>query len=135
MTQQGGLYLLLISSVIVSIPLFYYLRFLPNLFSQQSIKVLSKEYFISLNNVLFLTGIFIIFLGVLYPLFMEFFFDDRISVGAPYYNLLLPPLSFCLAVSTMVLSTESLWSSKFFAGNFKRIFDCHYCQPLLSQSS
>ena len=77
-----GLYLLLISSVIVSIPLFYYLRFLPNLFSQQSIKVLSKEYFISLNNVL-LTGIFIIFLGVLYPLFMEFFFDDRISVGAP----------------------------------------------------
>ena len=42
-----GLYLLLISSVIVLIPLFYYLRFLPNLFSQQSIKVLSKEYFIS----------------------------------------------------------------------------------------
>ena len=104
-----GLYLLLISSVIVSIPLFYYLRFLPNLFSQQSIKVLSKEYFISLNNVLFLTGIFIIFLGVLYPLFMEFFFDDRISVGAPYYNLLFAPLAF-VAASTMVLSTESLWS-------------------------
>ena len=40
---------------------------------------------------------------------MEFFFDDRISVGAPYYNLLFAPLAF-VAASTMVLSTESLWS-------------------------
>ncbi len=49
----------------------------------------SKDMFLLLNNILFITLTFIVFFGTLYPLLAEAF-GRKLSVGAPYFNMLFP---------------------------------------------
>src|SRR5690606_28374239 len=44
------------------------------------------------NNVLLLVAAATVFLGTLYPLFVEAVSGDRLSVGAPYFNKVVVPL-------------------------------------------
>lgn len=53
---------------------------------------LSREGAFLANNVLFAAFAFVILLGTLFPLFVEAFNDDRISVGVPYFNRMTMPL-------------------------------------------
>ncbi|MFP3033689.1 MAG: cytochrome c biogenesis protein CcsA, partial [Wolbachia sp.] len=39
-----------------------------------------------MNNLLFITAFFIVFVGTLYPTVLEYLTGELISVGAPYYN-------------------------------------------------
>ncbi len=49
----------------------------------------SKDMFLLLNNVLFISATFIVLFGTLYPLFADYF-GKKISVGAPYFNSIFP---------------------------------------------
>lgn len=52
----------------------------------------SRESAILANNVLLLVAAATVFLGTLYPLFVEAVSGERLSVGAPYFNKVVVPL-------------------------------------------
>ena len=52
----------------------------------------SRESAILANNVLLLVAAATVFLGTLYPLFVEAVWSERLSIGAPYFNKVVVPL-------------------------------------------
>ena len=105
---QRGLYLLGFSAILITISLGFYAYRLPVLISTNLVASKSKEAFLSINNIIFATLIFAVFLGVMYPLIFDFMYGERISVGPPYYNTIFAPLTF-LASIFLVFSVGSLW--------------------------
>jgi cytochrome c-type biogenesis protein CcmF len=55
-----------------------------------------------MNNLLFITAFFIVFVGTLYPTVLEYLTGELISVGAPYYNSLLNPIALTILVLTII---------------------------------
>ena len=56
------------------------------------VRLISKEGFFLLNNILLVTATFTILLGTMYPLFLDILGLEKISVGVPYYNAVFVPL-------------------------------------------
>ena len=116
---QRGLYLLAFIGTIIFISMVLFVIRLPVIRSAGSIKAFSKESFISINNILFGSLVFSIMLGVTYPLVYEFLFDQKISVGAPFYNAIFIPIV-VIASIFLFFSIDSKWQrtvkKKFFAG-------------------
>ena len=110
-----GLYLLGFISIIVFTSIYLFIFRLPTIKGRERIKKFSKESFISINNIFFGTLIFSVMLGVTYPLIYEFLFDQKISVGAPFYNAIFIPIV-VLASFFLFFSVDSKWSRKI---NFK----------------
>jgi cytochrome c-type biogenesis protein CcmF len=104
-----GLYLLGMSAFLVSAPIMLFVKNLSKIFAVTRVKDFSKEFFIGTNNVFFITAVFIIFLGISYPLILEAFSDSRVSVGSPFYNKVFAPLTFITSLF-LVFSTYSKWS-------------------------
>ena len=63
----------------------------------------------NLNNILFITLIFSTMLGVLYPLIFEYLYNEKISVGAPFYNSIYIPITI-IAAAFLVFSIEINWN-------------------------
>jgi len=105
---QRGLYLLGFSGFITLISLGIFAYRLPNMQSSKLIVTGSKESFLSMNNILMLTAIFSIFLGVTYLLILEFINGDKVSIGPPYYNTIFAPLILLTSIFIMI-SLEALW--------------------------
>ena len=61
-----------------------------------------------MNNILMITSIFSIFLGVTYPLIIESISGEKVSIGPPYYNTIFAPLILIAAVFIMI-SVDALW--------------------------
>ncbi len=59
---------------------------------EKDIKLVSKEGFFLLNNIILVTSTFTILLGTMYPLFLDVLGYEKISVGVPYYNAVFIPL-------------------------------------------
>ena len=116
---QRGLYLLAFIGTIIFVSMVLFVIRLPMIRSAGSIKAFSKESFISINNILFGSLVFSIMLGVTYPLVYEFLFDQKISVGAPFYNAIFIPIV-VIASIFLFFSIDSKWQRtvkmKFFAG-------------------
>jgi len=53
---------------------------------------LSRETFFLLNNWLFLGIAFAVFWGTFYPMFSELLFNEKLTVGPPYYNQVTGPM-------------------------------------------
>ena len=109
---ERGLYLLAFIGLLVMTSLILFSYRFTILFSNKRIISLSKESFISINNIFFGTLIFSTMLGVMYPLIYEFIYDQKISVGAPFYNAIFVPITI-LACLFLFFSIESKWQSKF----------------------
>ena len=116
---QRGIYLLAFIATIIFTSMILFVIRLPMIRSAGSIKAFSKESFISINNILFGSLVFSIMLGVTYPLVYEFFFDQKISVGSPFYNAIFIPIV-VIASIFLFFSIDSKWQRtvkmKFFAG-------------------
>ena len=116
---QRGLYLLAFIGTIIFTSMILFVIRLPMIRSAGSIKAFSKESFISINNILFGSLVFSVMLGVTYPLVYEYFFDQKISVGAPFYNAIFIPIV-VIASIFLFFSIDSKWQRtvkmKFFAG-------------------
>ena len=106
---QRGLYLLAFISVIVLSSLCLFISRFSIIKNLSNIKIFSKESFISINNIFFGTLTFSIMLGVVYPLIYEYLFDQKISVGAPFYNAIFIPIVI-LASLFLFFSIDSKWS-------------------------
>ena len=61
-----------------------------------------------MNNILMITSIFSIFLGVTYPLIIESINGEKVSIGPPYYNTIFAPLILIAAIFIMI-SVDALW--------------------------
>ena len=104
-----GLYLLGMSAFLITGPIMLFVKNLSKILSINKVKDFSKEFFIGANNIFFITAVFIIFLGISYPLILEAFSDSRVSVGSPFYNKVFAPLTFITSLF-LVFSTYSIWS-------------------------
>ena len=47
--------------------------------------ILSKDFFLIINNLLLIVSALTIFIGTIYPMILEIFSGERISVGTPFY--------------------------------------------------
>ncbi len=61
--------------------------------NKQNFSVLSKEAFLFINGIFFITLSATVFLGTLYPIFVEIIGDTKVSVGAPYFNSTFNPIA------------------------------------------
>jgi cytochrome c-type biogenesis protein CcmF len=57
---------------------------------------ISKEAIFLYNNLFFIIAFIIVFLGTLYPLFVEVMKFQKVSVGPPYYNAVFMPVAWGL---------------------------------------
>ena len=105
---ERGLYLLGFSGSITLLALTIFAYRLPALNSSKLVVTGSKESFLSMNNILMITSIFSIFLGVTYPLIIESISGEKVSIGPPYYNTIFAPLILIAAVFIMI-SVNALW--------------------------
>jgi len=61
-------------------------------------ELVSRETGLVINNLLLSVVLGIVFLGTLYPLFVEAVSGEKLSVGAPYFNAVAGPLALILAL-------------------------------------
>jgi cytochrome c-type biogenesis protein CcmF len=65
-------------------------------------ELVSREAALVGNNLLLTVILGIVFIGTLYPLFIEALTGDKLSVGAPYFNAVAGPLALLLALLVCV---------------------------------
>ncbi len=116
---QRGLYLLGFSGLMTLLSLVIFAYRIPAINSSKPVITGSKESFLSMNNILMVTSIFSIFLGVTYPLILESFSGEKVSIGPPYYNTIFAPLILIASILIMI-SVDSLWQRKMLARKFFR---------------
>jgi cytochrome c-type biogenesis protein CcmF len=68
----------------------------------------SREGGLILNNVFLLAACAVVFFGTFYPLFIDVLTGDKITVLAPYFNLIFPPITF-LAMAFAAFGTLLAW--------------------------
>ena len=64
--------------------------------------VVSRESALVFNNVLLAVSCLVIFVGTLWPLFAELFFDRTLSVGPPFFDAAFTPFVFALSAALPV---------------------------------
>ena len=69
------------------------------------VSLLSRTTLLIVNNVLLSVMVFTVLLGTLYPLIIEVLDFGKLSVGAPYFNLVLTP--FAILILFFTSNTES----------------------------
>ncbi|MFN0113696.1 MAG: heme lyase CcmF/NrfE family subunit [Paracoccaceae bacterium] len=60
--------------------------------------LVSRETALVLNNILLAVAAFVVFVGTIWPLAAEFFFDRKLSVGPPFFNAAFTPFMVILAL-------------------------------------
>lgn len=109
---ERGLFILLFLVLTIALSMVFYFMRVGYLKEQKHFEILSKESLLLLQSLLFITATFIVFLGTLYPLFVDVLGLGKLSVGPPYFNSLFVPLVFILALS-LGLSLHLKWGRKY----------------------
>ncbi len=84
-----GLFILTFLTLMVFSSIYIFFRYAPS--ENKNYKVLSKEFFILINNWFMIFFLIVVLIGTLYPVFLDTLFGQKISVGPPYYNFILAP--------------------------------------------
>jgi cytochrome c-type biogenesis protein CcmF len=86
-------------------------------------KLISRESGILINSILLLLTATCVFIGTIYPLFLEVVSDQKVSVGAPYYNIVVLPVMVAL-MFLMALGPSIPWRGM----TLKRLWRISYKQ-------
>ena len=89
---ERGVYILLIIVVSIGAALAVYARAMRQEMPHVQANLMGRESFLMLNNVFLATATTTVFIGTLYPLFVDALGFGKISVGAPYYAAVLMPI-------------------------------------------
>jgi len=116
-----GIYILAFTAILGSYSLI--------LFGLKSKKYLNSSYFsffsregsILINNILMVVVCSSVFLGTIYPLLVEAFTNNKISVGEPYYNTTVVPIMIP-AILIMGIGPILSWGKGDKSKTFKKIF-------------
>ncbi len=76
---------------------------------------ISRESALVANNLLLAVSCFVVFIGTIWPLVAELFFDRKLSVGEPFFNAAFTPFMVALAV-LLPIGSQLPWKR---AGNAK----------------
>jgi len=107
-----GAFILVIISIILLIGfIIFFLRPFEDKKPQIPYPIFSRTKVLLVNNILLCSIGGIIFLGTLLPLFIDFFLQQKVSIGAPYFNATVIPLTFIL-MCFMGLAPFLKWSQK-----------------------
>ena len=93
-----GVFLLLLLAILATTALIIYVWRLPKLIDHQQtvFSWLSREMSLLLNSALLFVAMTTILLGTLYPLIVDALHLGTVSVGAPYFNLVMAPIVFVI---------------------------------------
>ena len=80
----------------------------------------SREGALVVNNVLLLAACATVFVGTFYPLFIDVLSGDKISVGAPYFNLIFPKIA-ALTMALAAIGTLLAWKRADLSASLKRL--------------
>jgi cytochrome c-type biogenesis protein CcmF len=83
-----GAFILAFLTVVIGGALLLYAWRAPRLASSAAFEPTSRESFLLLNNALLVAALSLILLGTLYPLFMDALELGKVTVGAPWFNLM-----------------------------------------------
>jgi cytochrome c-type biogenesis protein CcmF len=97
-----GVFILLLLGVYTGGALLLYAWRAPQLQGGGLFAPISREGGLLLNNLLLATAAATVFLGTLYPLFLDVVAHQKVSVGPPYYNLTFGPIMLPLLVAMAV---------------------------------
>ena len=117
---ERGLFILLLLCLAIGGSLTLFAVRAPALKSGGLFAPISREGALVLNNLLLATACATVFLGTLYPLFLEAFGGGRVSVGAPFYNATFVPLMLPL-VALMAIGPFLAWKRADLAGALARL--------------
>jgi len=84
-----GLFILTFLILMVFSSIFIFFKHAP--IENKKYKILSKEFFILINNWFMIFFLGVVLIGTLYPIFLDTLTGTKISVGPPYYNFVLAP--------------------------------------------
>ncbi len=84
------------------------------LMASHHFELFSRETFLLINSVVILTLLATVVLGTLYPIILDSLHLDKITVGAPYYNLVFVPIALPL-LATMAIAPLVRWRSHHFS--------------------
>jgi len=87
-----GLYILVLLCITIGGSLLLFALRAPNLKAGGFFAPVSREGGLVMNNLLLAIACATVFLGTLYPLFLEAFGGGKVSVGAPFYNATFVPV-------------------------------------------
>ncbi|HEY1796652.1 MAG TPA: heme lyase CcmF/NrfE family subunit [Stellaceae bacterium] len=103
---RRGVFILLLLGVYTGGALLLYAIRAPRLAPSGLFSPISREGALLLNNILLASAAATVFLGTLYPLFLDVVSGQRVSVGPPFYNLtfgpIMVPLLIAMAVGPML---------------------------------
>ncbi len=71
--------------------------------------LVSRESALLVNNILLAVACFVVFVGTIWPLVAEMFFDRKLSVGAPFFNMAFTPF---MVVLGLILPVGAMLSWK-----------------------
>jgi cytochrome c-type biogenesis protein CcmF len=95
---ERGTFLLVLLAIYVGAALTLFAVRGANLKEGAPFELVSRETGLVINNLLLSVILGIVFLGTLYPLFVEALSGEKLSVGAPYFNAVAGPLALMLAI-------------------------------------
>ena len=84
-----GLFILSFLIIMVFFSTYIFFKFAPN--ESKKYTIFSKETFIIANNWFMIFFLGVVLIGTLYPVFLDTITGSKISVGPPYYNVVLAP--------------------------------------------
>lgn len=92
-----GVFILGFMTVLIGGALALYAWRAPRLATDAPLKLYSREGLLLLNNVFLTAAAAAVFIGTLYPLFVDALDGGKVSVGPPYFNAVFVPLTLPLA--------------------------------------
>ena len=93
-----GLFILLFLAIVLLFSFGLFASKGSSLEKSNSFAAVSRESGILVNNWLLLTILFIVFLGTIYPLFIDLIFEKSLTVGPQYYVVTIAPIVFLLLI-------------------------------------
>ena len=95
---ERGLYLLIITGVFMGGALTLFAARAGVMQARGVFSIASRETALVLNNLLLAVATFVVFIGTIWPLVAELFFDRKLSVGPPFFDKAFSPFMVALAV-------------------------------------
>ena len=116
-----GMYILIFTAILGGYSLILFAKKSKKYFDTNYFALFSKEGSILINNILMIATCATVFLGTIYPLIIEAFTSEKISVGEPYFNSTTIPIMIP-AILVMGVGPLLAWNKEEKLKILKKIF-------------
>jgi cytochrome c-type biogenesis protein CcmF len=100
---ERGLYILLFLAAVVGGSLTLYGLRAAGQRADVGFRVMSREFFMLINNVILVVALAVVLWGTLSPIGYEAITGDRISIGVPFFNMFFVPLMLLLSLAVVMV--------------------------------